>query len=53
MSKKEVKYSRDKLIKSAKFKGRKDLICALVGEDEALTMSELSQKINKFLKGEK
>ena len=44
-------FSRQELYKSKRFSGHRDLVMALVAEDERLTVSQTEQRIDKFLKG--
>ncbi len=51
---KEVKdalYTKKQIIESEVFKNRKDLLNALIKENEKLTLSEVNNRIDNFMKG--
>lgn len=45
----EKKYSRRQFLKDERYIGYRDLVNALMGEDERLTAKELDKRISKFL----
>ena len=48
---KEEKYSKEELKRAKRFKGREDVVEALVKKGEEITVSEAEKRINKFMKG--
>lgn len=49
--KEEAKFTKEQLIKSARYVHRVDLINALLKDNETYTLSEVDKKINDFMKG--
>lgn len=45
------RFSKQQLLSSKKFSGRKDLLNAVLSENEKYTVEAAEEKINKFLKG--
>ena len=46
-----IAYSKRQLLESEKYRGRRDLISALLKDDKKYTCKEVDDLINKFLKG--
>lgn len=49
--KEEAKFTKEQLIKSARYVHRVDLINALLKDNGTYTLSEVDKKINDFMKG--
>ena len=49
--KEEATFTKEQLIKSARYVHRVDLINALLKDNETYTLSEVDKKINDFMKG--
>lgn len=49
---KEVKFTKDKLLKSAVFFNRKDALGVVVNDNEEITIKEAAERIDKFMKGQ-
>lgn len=45
------RFSKKQLMSSKKFSGRKDLLNAVLSENEMYTVEAAEEKLNKFLKG--
>ncbi len=48
----QVDFSKDQLLKSARFQGREDVLDALLSPDQRYTMEEVEQKVSAYLKGQ-
>lgn len=48
----ESKFSKAQLISAERFRGRRDILNALLSADKSYTMRETEQIIEKFLKGQ-
>ena len=46
-----IRYDREALLKSKAFKGRQDAVTVLMRAGEKLTVSEMRERMDKFLKG--
>lgn len=44
-------YKKEQILQSKKFENRKDLIDALLREDELYTLGQVESEIEKFMKG--
>lgn len=49
---KEVKFTKDKLLKAAVFYNRKDVLGVVVDDGEEITIAEAAERIEKFMKGQ-
>lgn len=47
----ETRYTREQLLTSNRFKGRRDVLGALVKEGELLTLAEVEERLEKKMKG--
>lgn len=45
----ETKFTREQLLKSKRYEGYRDLLCALVGDGESCTLKETDKRISSFL----
>lgn len=52
MKNKELKYKKVDFLNSKFFRDKKDIINVLLADDEEITIKELENKINNFLKKE-
>ncbi len=50
-AKRENRFSKDQLLESERFRGRKDMLDALLTEGGKYTISEAEQMIEKYMKG--
>lgn len=50
-TKEVVKYTKEQILKSAIFVNRKDAVGVVVGDNELLTLDEVAERIEKFMKG--
>ena len=48
----ETAYSKEQILSSAVFSNRKDVLGALIGDDEKITISEVKDRLDKFMKGQ-
>lgn len=48
----ETAYSKEQILSSAVFSNRKDILGALIGDDEKITVSEVKDRLDKFMKGQ-
>ncbi len=48
---KEERYTLSQLLAAEKFSNRKDLLKALLSDERQYSISEVEQKIEKFMKG--
>lgn len=46
-----AKFSKEQLLKSARFADRKDIVRVVVPDTESLTVEEVEERINTFMKG--
>lgn len=51
MKKTETKYTKEQLINSDVFLGKRDLLTALLIDGESYTVKETEEMIKKYLKG--
>lgn len=49
---KEQEYTKQQILASARYKGRKDLVTALLDDNRTYTIAEVDQKISQFMKGQ-
>lgn len=49
---KEIKFSKDKLLKSAIFSNRKDALGVVIKDGEEVTIKEATERLEKFMKGQ-
>ena len=48
----ENRFSKEQLISSARFQERKDIVNALLNEEELYTIKDVEEKIKNYMKGE-
>lgn len=48
----ETRYTREQLIRSERYQNRRDLVAALVPEGASVSLRELDEKIEKYMKGQ-
>lgn len=48
----EPKFTSGQILASARYKDRKDLVSALLGEGRMYTLSEVDRMVGRFMKGE-
>ena len=48
--KEDVKFTKDQIIKSKKFKNRVDLIKVILQDNKSYTLEEVQKEIDKFMK---
>lgn len=48
--KEEVKFTKEQILKSKKFKNRVDLIRVILQDNESYTLEEVQKEIDKFMK---
>ncbi len=48
----ETLYAREQLIRSERYQNRRDLVAALVPEGTSMSLRELDEKIEKYMKGQ-
>ncbi len=48
---KEVKFSKEQILKSKKYENERDVINALLKEDKKYSFSDIDKLINDFMKG--
>ena len=48
----EMRYTREQLIRSKRYQNRRDLVAALVPEGASVSLRELDEKIEKYMKGQ-
>lgn len=46
-----VKYTKEMLISSKRFEDKKDILNAILLENESYSIDEVNEKIKKFMKG--
>lgn len=49
--KKEILYTKEQLMEAKEFQTRKDLVNALVADEEQISKEKLSKRIKTFLEG--
>lgn len=49
--KNDTKYTKEQLVTSRKYENRTDVIKVVVSEEEELTIDEVNEKIDEFMKG--
>lgn len=47
----EPKFTKEVLVKSKRFKDKRDLVSAVLKDDVEYTIAELEKEIEKFMKG--
>lgn len=47
----ETAYTKEQILSSAEFSHRKDILGALIMDDEIITKSEAKNRLDKFMKG--
>lgn len=50
IKKEDVKFTKDQIVKSKKFKNRVDLIRVILQDNESYTLEEVQKEIDKFMK---
>lgn len=50
IKKEDVKFTRDQIVKSKKFKNRVDLIKVILQDNKSYTLEEVQKEIDKFMK---
>ncbi len=50
--KQKAKYTKAQIINTSKFEHCRDIVDVIIGSDEEVTIKELEQRINEFLKKE-
>lgn len=48
----ERKFSKAQLLKSAQYQDQRDLLCALLKDDQRYSLIEVSKRVQEFLKKE-
>lgn len=48
--KEDVKFTKEQILKSKKFKNRVDLIRVILQDNESYTLEEVQKEIDKFMK---
>ena len=48
--KEDVKFTKEQILKSKKFKNRVDLIRVILQDNESYTLEEVKKEIDKFMK---
>lgn len=48
---KEIKFSKEQILKSKKYENERDVISALLKEDKKYSFSDIDKLINDFMKG--
>lgn len=48
----ETAYSKEQILSSAVFSHRKDILGALIMDDEKITISEVKDRLDEFMKGQ-
>lgn len=48
---KEIKFSKEQILKSKKYENERDVINALLKEDKKYSFSDIDKLINDFMKG--
>lgn len=48
--KEDVKFTKEQILKSKKFKNRVDLIRVILQDDKSYTLEEVQKEIDKFMK---
>lgn len=47
----EPKYTRQQVLESARYKGRRDLVSALLEDGRRYTIAEVDRMVDQFMKG--
>ena len=47
----ETQFTKQQLIESARYRNRRDLVAALIDDQETCSIAELDQRMEKYLKG--
>lgn len=47
----EPRFSKEQLLSSAKYRGKKDLVSALLDGSKTYTIAEVDQMVDRFMKG--
>ena len=50
IKKEDVKFTKEQILKSKKFKNRVDLIRVILQDNECYTLEEVQKEIDKFMK---
>lgn len=50
IKKEDVKFTKDQIVKSKKFKNRVDLIRVILQDNKSYTLEEVQKEIDKFMK---
>lgn len=50
IKKEDVKFTKDQIVKSKKFKNRVDLIKVILQDNKSYTLEEVQKEIDKFMK---
>lgn len=50
IKKEDVKFTKEQILKSKKFKNRVDLIRVILQDNESYTLEEVQKEIDKFMK---
>lgn len=50
IKKEDVKFTKEQILKSKKFKNRVDLIRVILQDDKSYTLEEVQKEIDKFMK---
>lgn len=48
----EMRFTREQVLTSARYKSRKDLVAALLDDGRTYTIAEVDQMISRFMKGQ-
>lgn len=48
----ERKFSKAQMLKSAQYQDQRDLLCALLKDDQRYSLTEVSKRVQEFLKKE-
>mgnify|MGYP000801591664 CR=1 FL=1 len=48
---KPAAFSKEQILKSTAFTNRKDILTVLIKDDEELTLTEVQNRLDKFMKG--
>ncbi|MDD3251922.1 MAG: hypothetical protein PHV18_05110 [Lachnospiraceae bacterium] len=46
-----ARYTREQILESRRFRGQRDLICALLEDGKRYSMAEVDRLVNGYLKG--
>lgn len=48
----EAAYSKEQILSSAAFSQRRDILGVLIKDDEKITLTEVNDRLEKFMKGQ-